>query len=233
MANTQLLRTIVGIIGNIISFCLFLSPVPTFVKIYKAKSVQQFKPDIYLATIVNCLMWVFYGTPLVTKNNVLVVTTNAVGFVIEMTYVAIFFIYSNRNKRRKILFVLLIEAIYCVVLVFCVLHFAHTLKQRAMVVGIICIIFNILMYFSPLTIMRLVIKTKSVKYMPFLISLANFANGLVWVIYALFRFDINLVIPNGLGALSGLVQLVLYGIYYRTTDWGNENSNSEVSMNNV
>ncbi|XP_054822429.1 bidirectional sugar transporter SWEET5-like [Prosopis cineraria] len=231
MANTDLARTVIGIIGNIISFGLFLSPLPTFVRIYKAKSVQEFKPDIYLATIVNCLMWMFYGSPLVSKNNILVLTTNAIGFVIEISYVLVFFLYAPWSKRKKILLVLLIEAIYCVVLVFCILHFVHTLKQRTLIIGIICIVFNILMYVSPLTIMRLVIKTKSVRYMPFLISLANFANGVIWVIYALFKFDINLVLPNGLGALSGLVQLILYAIYYRTTDRRDENS--QIAMSNV
>ncbi|XP_028778313.1 bidirectional sugar transporter SWEET5-like [Neltuma alba] len=231
MANTNLARTIIGVIGNIISFGLFLSPLPTFMRIYKAKSVQEFKPDIYLATIVNCLMWVFYGSPLVTQNNILVLTTNAIGFAIEVFYILIFFVYAPWSKRRRILFILLIEAVYCVVLVFCILHFVPTLNQRKLIIGVICIVFNILMYFSPLTIMRLVIKTKSVRYMPFLISLANFANGLIWVIYALFKFDINLVLPNGLGALSGLAQLILYGIYYRTTDWGDENS--QIAMSNV
>ena len=36
---------------------------------------------------------------------------------------------------------------------------------------------------------RLVIKTKSVKYMPFFLSLASFMNGVVWVIYACLKFD--------------------------------------------
>lgn len=36
---------------------------------------------------------------------------------------------------------------------------------------------------------KLVIKTKSVKYMPFFLSLANFMNGVVWVIYACLQFD--------------------------------------------
>jgi hypothetical protein len=43
---------------------------------------------------------------------------------------------------------------------------------------------------------RMVIKTKSVKYMPFYLSLANFTNGLIWVIYGLLDFDINLVVGH-------------------------------------
>ena len=36
---------------------------------------------------------------------------------------------------------------------------------------------------------RMVIQTKSVKYMPFSLSLFNFLNGVIWVIYAVLIFD--------------------------------------------
>ncbi|XP_027368844.1 bidirectional sugar transporter SWEET5 [Abrus precatorius] len=222
MVNSEVIRTVVGIIGNVISFGLFMSPVPTFVKIWKAKSVQDFKPDPYVVTILNCAMWAYYGMPFVTKSNVLVLTINAFGFVLEIVYTCIFFVFSNWSKRKRILLVLLVEVIFIAMVVFVTLHFVHTLKRRKLVVGLICIIFNILMYCSPLTVMRRVIRTKSVKYMPFLLSLANFANGIVWTTYALLKWDPFIVIPNGLGALSGLVQLILYGIYYRTTNWEEE-----------
>lgn len=39
-----------------------------------------------------------------------------------------------------------------------------------------------------------VIRTKSVKYMPFLLSFANFANGIVWTTYALLKWDPFIVV---------------------------------------
>lgn len=41
-----------------------------------------------------------------------------------------------------------------------------------------------------------VIKTKSVKYMPFPLSLGNFLNGVIWVIYALIKFDIFILVRS-------------------------------------
>jgi solute carrier family 50 protein (sugar transporter) len=59
-----LIRNVVGIVGNVISFGLFLSPVPTFWRIiknkdvqdFKNKDVQDFKADQYLATLLNCML---------------------------------------------------------------------------------------------------------------------------------------------------------------------------------
>ncbi|XP_023000664.1 bidirectional sugar transporter SWEET5-like [Cucurbita maxima] len=237
MVSTATARTVIGIIGNVISFGLFMSPIPTFTQIVKRKAVEDFKPDPYLATILNCAMWVFYGMPFVHPDSILVVTINGIGFVIEFAYVSIFFIYSPWIKRRKMLIILLIESIFFAAVVLITLLIFHTTISRSYFVGILCIIFNIGMYTSPLTVMRLVIKTKSVKYMPFTLSLANFCNGIVWAIYALLKFDPNVLIPNSLGALSGLIQLILYATYYRTTNWDNEDTSStrraEVQMSDV
>ncbi|VAI60053.1 unnamed protein product [Triticum turgidum subsp. durum] len=163
MVSADVARNIVGIIGNVISFGLFLSPVPTFWRICKAKDVQEFKPDPYLATLMNCLLWFFYGLPIVHPNSTLVLTINGIGLVIEGAYIIIFIIYAAKNTRGK------------------------------------------------------VIRTKSVEYMPFFLSLVNFLNGLCWTGYALIKFDIYITIPNALGTIFGLIQLILYGYYYRST----------------
>ncbi|WZZ12451.1 hypothetical protein YC2023_105540 [Brassica napus] len=166
MTDAHTARTIVGIIGNVISFGLFCSPIPTMIKIWKMKSVSEFKPDPYLATVLNCMMWSFYGLPFVHPDSLLVVTINGTGLFMELVYVTIFFIFATSAIRR------------------------------------------------------LVIKTKSVKYMPFFLSLASFMNGVVWI-------------PNGLGSLSGLVQLILYATYYKTTNWNDEDGDKEKRFTNA
>ncbi|KAJ0609342.1 putative SWEET sugar transporter [Helianthus annuus] len=43
---------------------------------------------------------------------------------------------------------------------------------------------------------KLVITTKSVEYMPFLLSLFCLCNGLCWFVYALFPFDPFIAVSN-------------------------------------
>ncbi|KAI3924034.1 hypothetical protein MKW92_004257 [Papaver armeniacum] len=86
MISAAAARKIVGIVGNVISFCLFLSPLPTFFSIYKK------------VTVLNCALWVFYG--FITPNSLLVITINGIGLVIELIYVAFYLYYAN-NKQRK------------------------------------------------------------------------------------------------------------------------------------
>uniref|UniRef100_J3L1Q2 Bidirectional sugar transporter SWEET n=1 Tax=Oryza brachyantha TaxID=4533 RepID=J3L1Q2_ORYBR len=105
MISPDAARNVVGIIGNVISFGLFLSPVPTFWRICKRKDVEEFRADPYLATLLNCMLWVFYGLPVVHPNSLLVVTINGVGLVVEGTYLVIFFLHTH-EKRSMIVGIL-------------------------------------------------------------------------------------------------------------------------------
>ncbi|KAL8137627.1 hypothetical protein V2J09_003628 [Rumex salicifolius] len=217
--TTDSIRFAVGIVGNILSFGLFLSPVPTFWRVLKNKSVEEFQFYPYVATVMNCLLWVFYGLPIIHPNSILIITINGVGLVVELVYLSIYFFYTDsKRKRVEIGGYLLIEILFLAVLGAPTLKLCHTHEERSRIIGIFCVVFGIVMYASPLTVMRKVIKTKSVEYMPFTLSLASFLNGLCWTAYALIEFDLFVLIANGVGALFGLSQLVLYAIYWWNGD---------------
>ncbi|KAJ6751577.1 hypothetical protein OIU85_002049 [Salix viminalis] len=233
MVSAETARNAVGIIGNVISFGLFLSPVPTFYRICKKKDVQEFQPYPYVATVLNCLFWIFYGLPIIKPDSILVVTINSVGLVLELIYLSIFCFFDRQNKgRKKVSLGLLGEVIFMAAIVAITLLAFHTHEKRILFVGVFCDIFNILMYASPLTIVKKVVTTKSVEFMPLYLSLANFLNGCVWTAYALIKFDIFILVSNGLGAFFGLLQLVLYAFYYKSTPkhGGKEVNPSEMQL---
>ncbi|XP_047152523.1 bidirectional sugar transporter SWEET4-like isoform X1 [Vigna umbellata] len=235
MTTADIARTVVGIIGNVISGALFLSPVPTFIEIWKKRSVEQFSAIPYLAMVVNCMVWTLYGLPMVHPHSILVVTINGSGSVLALIFIALFLIYSDGKKRLKVILCLLLELLFIAALTFVTLTQVHTFKKRSEIVGTVCILFNIMMYASPLSVMKLVIKTKSVEYMPFFISLASFGNGVAWTTYALIRFDPFITIPNGLGTLLAVAQLVLYATYYKSTQRqiAARNATKEVNLSHV
>ncbi|AQK69754.1 Bidirectional sugar transporter SWEET4 [Zea mays] len=217
MVSSDTIRTAIGVIGNGTALVLFLSPVPTFIRIWKKGSVEQYSPIPYVATLLNCMMWVLYGLPLVHPHSMLVITINGTGMLIQLTYVALFLVYSAGAARRKVSLLLAAEVAFVGAVAALVLALAHTHERRSMVVGILCVLFGTGMYAAPLSVMKMVIQTKSVEYMPLFLSLASLVNGICWTAYALIRFDLYITIPNGLGVLFALAQLLLYAIYYKNT----------------
>ncbi|XP_074592708.1 bidirectional sugar transporter SWEET4-like [Curcuma longa] len=218
MVSADAIRTAVGILGNAISLGLFLSPLPTFVRICKKRSVEEFSAVPYVATLLNCMMWVVYGLPAVHPHSTLVLTINGSGMAIELAYILLFLIYARSGKQRaKVAAILAAETAFVSGVALVVLTTVHTHERRSMVVGVLCVVFGTMMYAAPLSVMKMVIETKSVEYMPLTLSLASFCNGLCWTAYALIRFDLYITIPNALGVVFAVAQLVLYAVYFRST----------------
>ncbi|XP_057771097.1 bidirectional sugar transporter SWEET5-like [Salvia miltiorrhiza] len=215
MQGQSLARFIIGIIGNIISALLFVAPVPTMWRIWKKKSTEEFHPYPYLASTMNCMLWVFYGMPFVHPDSILVITINSFGLFIEILYLLIFMAYASNAKYRAVITIVFLAevALLGVIAVITVLCF-HTFEMRSMFVGIICVIFGIIMYASPLSIIAKVMKTQSAEFMPFWLSLACFMNGIVWFIYAFLKsIDPYIASGNGIGAVLSSIQLYIY-VYY-------------------
>ncbi|KAG8378157.1 hypothetical protein BUALT_Bualt08G0108800 [Buddleja alternifolia] len=207
------LHLVFGIFGNATGLFLFLSPTVTFKRIITKRSTEEFSGIPYVMTLLNCLLAAWYGLPFISKDNILVSAINGTGAVIESIYVLIFLLFAPKKEKFKIMGLLL-----CILAVFSTIalvsSFAiHKPNQKQLICGFAASIFSIIMYASPLSVMRMVIKTKSVEYMPFLLSLFVFLCGTCWFIYGLIGNDKFLYVPNGFGCLLGTMQLILYAIY--------------------
>ncbi|XP_059442053.1 bidirectional sugar transporter SWEET4-like [Corylus avellana] len=190
---------------------------PTFVQIWKKGSVEHYSPAPYLATLLNCMVWTLYGLPMVHPHSTLVLTIDGAGIAIELMYIIIFFVFSDRKNRMIILLGLLVELIFISVATSLVLTLSHSHKERSLIVGIICILFNVMMYASPLVVMKMVLTTRSVEYMPFFLSFTCFLSGLTWSAYALIQFDPFILVPSVVGAVFSMAQLILYATFYKST----------------
>ncbi|KAG6556682.1 hypothetical protein Mapa_001623 [Marchantia paleacea] len=212
MAVSQL---VLGILGNIIASVFFLSPVLTFWRIIRKKTVEDFSGLPYVGCFFNCAAWTFYGLPLVIEGGTLVVTINGAGAALFFTFVLLFLIFSSGKEMLKV------GALFVAVLAFLVVLIAVTLtvvqeNQRKTVVGSIALVINIIMYSAPLSNTKLVIKTRSVEFLPFFFTLMAFINPVVWTAYAAVTTDIFIMIPNAIGVALGSFNLLLYGIFYKT-----------------
>lgn len=218
MVSPAFARLAVGVLGNIVSLFLYLSPVPTFVRICKKGSVEQYSATTYLVTLLNSMLWTAYGMPFIHPNSILVSTIAAIGGVIELVYLFLFVIYTE-NKKRKVVLVLIIlgEVVAVGLTLALLLSLTHHSKRRSQVIGILGDISGVVMYASPLSVMKQVITTKSVEFMPLAVSVTSFANALIWTLYAIHPLDPYVAMPNGLGCLLGLAQLILYAVYYKST----------------
>ncbi|WOL18423.1 bidirectional sugar transporter SWEET2a-like isoform X2 [Canna indica] len=203
-----------GIAGNVFALVLFISPMPTFKRIVQNKSTEQFSGLPYIYSLLNCLICLWYGLPWVSYGVILVATVNSIGAAFQLVYVSLFIMYANATRKLRMLGLLI--GVFCVAALIMYVSlelFDHQTRQAF--VGYLSIASLISMFASPLFIISLVIKTKSVEFMPFYLSLATFLMSISFFAYGMLLHDFFIYIPNGIGTVLGVVQLVLYAYYSR------------------
>ena len=74
-------------------------------------------------------------------------------------------------------------------------------------------IFNVLMYAAPGEKIYRVIKTGDYKLIPIWSTIGAAACSACWLIYGLYVGDIYIIVPNGLGVICSIIQLIVYSIF--------------------
>ncbi|CDY14399.1 BnaA10g06560D [Brassica napus] len=186
------LRLSVGILRNRASLLLYTAPV-----VFKKKSTEEFSCLPYVMTLFNCLIYTWYGLPIVSHcwENFSLVSINGVGIVLESIFSFVYFCYASPKEKIKV----------------AVVFEDH--RHRKSFVGSVGLVASISMYGSPLIVMKKVIETKSAEYMPFHLSFFSFLASSIWLAYGLLSHDLFLALPNMVGTPLGILQLIIYFKY--------------------
>ncbi|KAF5796623.1 putative SWEET sugar transporter [Helianthus annuus] len=200
-----------GLLGNVVSFMVFLSPLPTFYKIYKRKSAEGYQSVPYVVGLFSAMLWIYYA--LLKSNAMLLITINSVGCFIQTFYLCFFIFYAPKKARIESLKLIGLMIVVGFGLIVGLTQFLASGANRVAIVGWICLVFALCVFVAPMGVVRQVIKTKSVEYMPILLSVALTLNAVTWFFYGLLLRDYNIAIPNVLGFTFGILQIILYFVY--------------------
>lgn len=209
--------------GVIIGIMLSLSPIPTFIDIaIHSKTTGGYTVAPYISSLVCSTCWLSYAVIAGGSKSDLI-PLNAISFGIYAIYCSIFLYFSeNRWKVIRIYMAVLIVLALTVI--------AAVVVKSLLFIGVVATVANCVMFAAPLAVMQQVIQTKSVRYMPFLLSFSSFLCATVWLIWALIVRDYFVLIPNALGTFFGLIQLILYGIYWRMSTRGSQEETEQLAQ---
>ncbi|CAI9756374.1 unnamed protein product [Fraxinus pennsylvanica] len=200
-----------GILGNLISICVYLAPLPTFIRIYKEKSTMQFHALPYIVALFSSLLWMYYA--LLKGNALLLISINSFGCAIETIYIALYLLYASKIIRNHTVKLLGLVDVAVFAVIFLASFFIFDGETRVRVVGWICVAVSVSVFAAPLSITFQVVRTKSVEFMPFFLSFFLTLSAVMWFAYGVLLKDLCIALPNVLGFGLGLVQMLLYGIY--------------------
>ncbi|XP_004502614.1 bidirectional sugar transporter SWEET3-like [Cicer arietinum] len=211
------LRFVVVFLGNIASVALYAAPIVTFKRVIKNKSTEEFSCIPYIIGLLNCLLFTWYGLPVVSYKweNLGLVTVNGVGIVLELSYVLIYFFYAPPRGKVKVgMITTLVVVVFCIIATVSAFSL-HDTEHRKLLVGITGLCVSIALYGSPLVAMKKVIETKSVEFMPLPLSMCAFLASALWLTYGLLVRDIFIAGPSVFGTPLSILQLFIYFKYRR------------------
>ncbi|GAB2293972.1 Bidirectional sugar transporter sweet3 [Dionaea muscipula] len=212
------LRLTVGTMGNASSLLLYSAPILTFWRVIKKKTTEEFSCLPYIVALLNCLLYTWYGLPVVSCGweNFLVVTINGLGIILEVSFILVYFWFASANGKVKVTLGVLpvISVFFATTLISALVFVDH--HERKVFVGTIGLVASVAMYGSPLVVVKQVIETRSVEFMPFYLSLFSFLASSLWMAYGLLSHDLFLAFPNVVGCPLGILQLALYCKYKKT-----------------
>ncbi|KAI3799248.1 hypothetical protein L1987_34540 [Smallanthus sonchifolius] len=211
LLNAHFLAFVFGLLGNIISFLVFLTPLPTFYKIYRKKSEEGYQAVPYIVALFSAALLLYYTV--LKTNAYMIVSINCIGCVIEITYLAIYIFYAPKTSKISTLVFISIFNICGLGTVMLISMILVEGPKRVELVGWICAVINLAVFAAPLSIMRRVIRTKSVEYMPFMLSFSLTLCATEWFFYGFFVKIFYIAVPNIAGFLFGITQMILYCVY--------------------
>jgi solute carrier family 50 protein (sugar transporter) len=194
--------------GVLIGIMLSLSPIPTFIDIaIHTKSTGGYTVAPYVSSLLCCSTWLTYALISGGSKSDLI-PLNTWSLVIYLAYCATYLYFSD-NKTGVIRIYVSALGLLALTVIIAIIF------KSLVVIGTIATVANCVMFAAPLAVMHQVIQTKSVRYMPFLLSFTSFLCASVWLLWALMARDYFVLIPNALGTFFGIVQLILYLMYWR------------------
>ena len=199
-----------GWLGCLAAWGLFLAPMPTMRKIMKAGHIGDFSPLPYLISMLQCFLWAVYALPFITPCKTQPLITNIVGFLLELAYILVFVRFAHSRRRgivSKSALVCLIAAVIVAAAVRGAPHIEFksfpdvNASRSTTVLGFACSVLNVAMYGSPLGVVRTVIRTRSVRYMPLPLTIGCGLCSIIWTVYALLVMDFFIMVSEQAGSV--------------------------------
>jgi len=196
---------------------VFMAPYPTLRQVQKDRSVGNLPLLPYSSMIANCILWFTYGILLKERK---VWFTNLVGLIFGLFYFLKFIKYTQpkstslpgtvRQHMQGCLAIIAGSAAWIIVCYLTVRRKDMWMTYAAGFIGNTAVMFCLLMFASPLSALKTVLRTRSAKSIPLPFTLATILNCFLWSVAGLGEFkDFNIYFPNLLGLAFGLIQVGL------------------------
>jgi len=208
--NTDSLTPLIEKICTVSTIGLFLTGVQICNRIYRMHSTGDISGFPFVATLINCTLWLLYGY---SANNSTIVIVNFIGASLQMLYALTYLRYTS--DRSSYLRSIGSAVLFLMVVSFYFQYFVPNRETAVFRAGLLASIATVIMFGSPLASLRNVVQKQSTESLSLPLCFANLIVPIEWVLYGILINDKFVQVPNFLGAILGFIQVSLFYKYPR------------------
>ncbi|CAF1080797.1 unnamed protein product [Adineta ricciae] len=209
-SNKDGLTPLIEKICTISTIGLFLTGVQICNRIYRMRSTGDISGFPFVATMVNCTLWLLYGY---VGNNSTIVIVNFIGASLELIYALFYLQYTpDRNSFMRLI---AMAAAFLATVAFYLLYIVSDRATASLHAGVVASVATVIMFGSPLASLKEVVQKQSTESLSLPLCFANLVVPAEWVLYGILINDKFVQVPNFLGAILGLIQVFLFYKYPR------------------
>lgn len=207
---SPILLNILKTAATLASCNLFLSLIPELRRVHSERSVATMPLLPILSMFASSTCWVIYG--FVVADYFPLSSTNAIGVLLSLAYLVVYFLNAAELKNRVLLSFALTLAVLLALICYSIwCPFSdHSLKLQLgyLSVGVAAVLFG-----SPLVVVKQVVAEKNSVYLPRAMVFAGLLNSALWGSYGVLISDMFVASPNFINGMLGLLQLVLIVVF--------------------
>ena len=227
----KILGDTLGWIGTCFSIIFFMAPAQPYSRFIRKEISIHDVPELLLVfSYLNCISWIPYG---IRDGQAKPTVCNIIGALLTLVFIIVYCAFITNLHVKKSLFLTFIVLNLTLQLFW----ICYSVIRDVKTLGLICMVFNILMYAGTLEKFIRVINTHNYHLIPILSAILMFVNGACWFIYGLAYNDINIIIANASGVILEGIAIGMW-CYFRkkypeTRDTGDlvkSNSQSQINI---
>lgn len=206
--QSSMLDTIFGAVGTAIGIGLNSSAVVLFYEIYKKRRVYTEVPETYLITNIICnIVNLAYGFQL--KDSVMIISSG-IGTCLAVLWGCLYLFYFSKKKMNMFL-------LYCFInfnLSCELLYIFAVICPTADYAGTVALGLTVINAGTPGQNIIKVIRTGNYNLIPIVTTTFGFLCGFCWFVFGLLKNRYLMYVPNGLGLILSLLQIIVFTIMY-------------------
>ena len=221
-------QEIFGWVATSLTMCFYISPVIPFINVFKGKLNYEDTPIVVISTsYVNCFCWYIYGEMIFSNQ---IKLCNMIGAISSLILICIYLIFELKTYAIDALLNALIIITGSLALY---RGLAYTINDDS-IIEQICNGTAIVVFLSPIQLIYRVIKEKNYFLIPIYTAYVSFIASSCWVTYGVFIRDIYVILPNTIGILLAIIQIIVYTNYKRKyPSIGEKEFNSTIGIENT